>query len=47
VVLDGKLPLDLLVSRRYTLDQINDGVDALRNGQIAGRAIVEYGGNGR
>jgi len=44
---EGKLPLDLLVSRRYTLDEVNDGIDALRNGQIAGRAIIVYGGNGR
>jgi Zn-dependent alcohol dehydrogenase len=38
----GKLPLDLLVSTRYTLEQINEGVDALANGQIAGRAIITY-----
>jgi Zn-dependent alcohol dehydrogenase len=39
---DGKLPLDLLVSKRYTLDQVNEGCDALANGQIAGRAIIEF-----
>jgi Zn-dependent alcohol dehydrogenase len=39
---EGKLPLDLLVSRRYTLDQINDGCEALARGEIAGRAIVTY-----
>jgi Zn-dependent alcohol dehydrogenase len=39
---EGKLPLEKLVSRRYTLDQINEGVDALAHGQIAGRAIVTY-----
>jgi Zn-dependent alcohol dehydrogenase len=43
----GKLPLDLLVSQRYTLEQINEGTTALANGQIAGRSIVVYGGNGR
>jgi len=39
---DGKLPLDLLVSKRYTLDQVNEGCDALAHGQIAGRAILVY-----
>ncbi|HEX8969461.1 MAG TPA: zinc-binding dehydrogenase [Chloroflexota bacterium] len=46
---DGKLPLDRLVSQRFTLDQVNEACDALQHGQIAGRAIIEYGdgGNGR
>jgi Zn-dependent alcohol dehydrogenase len=39
---EGRLPLDLLVSRRYKLDQINDAVHALEQGQIAGRAIIEF-----
>jgi Zn-dependent alcohol dehydrogenase len=39
---EGKLPLDLLVSRRYTLDQINDGISALERGEVLGRAIVEF-----
>jgi D-arabinose 1-dehydrogenase-like Zn-dependent alcohol dehydrogenase len=30
------------VTRRYTLDQINEACDALAHGQIAGRAIVEF-----
>src|ERR671922_975035 len=38
---EGRLPLDQLVTRRYTLDQINDACDALAHGEIAGRAIVE------
>jgi Zn-dependent alcohol dehydrogenase len=38
----GKLPLDRLVTRRYRLEQINEACDALANGQIAGRAIVEF-----
>ena len=44
---EGKLPLDLLVSKRYSLDEVNEGVTALKNGQIAGRAIITYptGGN--
>jgi len=39
---DGKLPLDLMVTRRYTLEQINEACDALQRGEIAGRAIVEF-----
>ena len=39
---EGKLPLDLLVSKRYTLDQINEGIGALERGEILGRSIVEF-----
>ena len=39
---EGKLPLDLLVSRRYSLDEINEGIGALERGEILGRAIVEF-----
>jgi Zn-dependent alcohol dehydrogenase len=39
---EGRLPLDRLVTRRYTLDQINEACDALAHGEIAGRAIVEF-----
>ena len=39
---DGKFPLDLMVTRRYTLEQINEACDALARGEIAGRAIVEF-----
>jgi Zn-dependent alcohol dehydrogenase len=38
----GKMPLDLMVSRRYRLEQINEACDALAHGEIAGRAIVEF-----
>jgi Zn-dependent alcohol dehydrogenase len=38
----GKLPLDLMVTRRYRLEQINEACDALQKGEIAGRAIVEF-----
>jgi Zn-dependent alcohol dehydrogenase len=38
----GKLPLDKLVTRRYTLEQINEACDALAAGEIAGRAIVDF-----
>ena len=40
---EGKLPLDKLVSTRYdNLDQINEGVRALRDGEIEGRSIIIY-----
>jgi Zn-dependent alcohol dehydrogenase len=39
---EGRLPLDLLVTRRYRLDQINEAVEALHNGEITGRAILEF-----
>jgi Zn-dependent alcohol dehydrogenase len=39
---EGKLPLDRLVSKRYTLDQINEGIGALERGEILGRSIVEF-----
>ena len=39
----GKLPLDVLVSRRFKLEQINEACEALERGEILGRAIVELG----
>jgi Zn-dependent alcohol dehydrogenase len=39
---EGRLPLDLLVSQRFKLEQINEACDALEHGQILGRAIVAY-----
>jgi Zn-dependent alcohol dehydrogenase len=39
---EGKLPLDELVTRRYSLEQINEACDALAAGEIAGRAIVDF-----
>jgi Zn-dependent alcohol dehydrogenase len=38
----GKLPLDLLVTERYKLDQINDACHALEQGKIAGRSILVF-----
>lgn len=40
---EGRLPLDEMVTRRYRLDQINEACEALGNGEVAGRAIVEFG----
>jgi Zn-dependent alcohol dehydrogenase len=39
---EGKLPLDLMVTRRYALEQVNEACDALARGEIAGRAIIEF-----
>jgi S-(hydroxymethyl)glutathione dehydrogenase/alcohol dehydrogenase len=38
--LDGRLKVDELVSRTYTLDEINDGFAALRSGQVARGVVV-------
>ncbi|MDA0350616.1 MAG: zinc-binding dehydrogenase [Chloroflexi bacterium] len=40
---EGKLPLEKLVSKKYdNLDEINEGVRALENGEIEGRSIIVY-----
>ena len=40
---EGKLPLEQFVTRRYSnLDEINEGVRALENGEIEGRSIIVY-----
>jgi Zn-dependent alcohol dehydrogenase len=39
---DGKLKLNDLVTRRYTLDQINSAVEDLEHGRILGRGIITY-----
>lgn len=41
---DGSLPLDELVTRRYTLEQINEALDDLEHGRILGRAVFECAG---
>jgi S-(hydroxymethyl)glutathione dehydrogenase/alcohol dehydrogenase len=38
--LDGRLKLDELVSRRITLDEVNDGFDAMKTGEIARSVII-------
>jgi len=40
----GDLDLDALVTKRYTLDQINEATRALEDGEITGRAIIEFEG---
>lgn len=37
----GLLNLDALVTNTYSLEQINDAIDDLRSGKIAGRCIIE------
>ena len=39
--LQGRLKLDELVSRTLSLDQINDGFDALRKGEVA-RSVITF-----
>ena len=39
--LDGRLLLDELVTTRIGLDEINDGLDALRRGEVI-RAVVMF-----
>lgn len=38
----GKMPLDKLVTRRYRLEEINEACRALEQGEILGRAIIEF-----
>ena len=39
---NGDLDLEALVTERYAIDDINEATEALRAGQIAGRAIMEF-----
>ena len=39
---EGMLDLDALVTKRWTLDQINEGVADLRAGNVFGRSIIEF-----
>ena len=41
--LDGRLKVDELISRTYSLDEINEGFEALRSGQVA-RGVVIFDG---
>jgi S-(hydroxymethyl)glutathione dehydrogenase/alcohol dehydrogenase len=38
--LDGRLKLDQLVSRTYTIEEINEGFTAMRTGQVARGVVV-------
>ncbi|MBV1915044.1 MAG: zinc-binding dehydrogenase [Pseudomonadales bacterium] len=39
---EGDLDLDAMVTARYPIEQINEACEALSNGEIAGRAIMEF-----
>ena len=39
--MDGKLPIDKLITKRYSLDQINDAFAALEKGQVI-RSVIEF-----
>jgi len=39
---EGKFPLESLVTNRYSLEQIEETRVALEEGQILGRAIIEF-----
>ncbi|MBI4125054.1 MAG: Zn-dependent alcohol dehydrogenase [Deltaproteobacteria bacterium] len=39
--LEGKLPLDRLISKTYTLEEINAGFEALRSGRT-GRGVIRF-----
>ncbi len=39
--LSGKLNLDQFITHRITLDQINDGLDLMRNGKTI-RTVIEF-----
>ena len=39
---DGDLDLDAMVTERFPIEQINEACEALSNGEIAGRAIMEF-----
>ena len=39
--LDGRLKLDELVSRRISLDEVNDGFDAMKAGEVA-RCVIMF-----
>ncbi|MEM9624101.1 MAG: zinc-binding dehydrogenase, partial [Pseudomonadota bacterium] len=39
---NGQLDLEAMVTERFTLEQINEATTALQNGEIQGRAILEF-----
>ena len=38
---EGRLDLKSLITKTYTLEQINEAIAAMRNGSIAGRCVIE------
>jgi S-(hydroxymethyl)glutathione dehydrogenase/alcohol dehydrogenase len=41
MTLDGKLKVSEMITRRYTLDEINDAYDSLGRGEVA-RSVVTF-----
>jgi S-(hydroxymethyl)glutathione dehydrogenase/alcohol dehydrogenase len=39
--MDGKLPLDKLISHRFSLDQVNEAFSALEKGEVI-RGVVQF-----
>ena len=39
--MDGKLPIDKLITRSYTLDEINDAFEALEKGKVI-RSVIKF-----
>ncbi len=39
--LEGKLKLDEMIDRRLTLDEINDGFEAVKNSTVV-RAVIQF-----
>jgi Zn-dependent alcohol dehydrogenase len=39
---EGKFPLEKLVTDRYPLEKVDEACVALEQGQILGRAIIEF-----
>jgi Zn-dependent alcohol dehydrogenase len=39
---EGKMDLDHMVTDRFKMEQINEALDAMRQGKILGRAIIEF-----
>ena len=39
--MSGRLKLDEMVSRTISLDEINDGFDSMKSGEVV-RAVIQY-----
>jgi S-(hydroxymethyl)glutathione dehydrogenase/alcohol dehydrogenase len=39
--MDGRLPLDRMISKRIRLDEINEGFEALKSGSVA-RSVITF-----
>ena len=39
---NGRLSLNKLITSHYSLEEINDAIEDMRNGKISGRCIIKY-----